>query len=291
MAFLREPLVHFLLLGAALFVAFGMLNNGTSTVPAKIVVTAGQIEHLTISFTRTWQRPPTHQELEGLIQDYIREEVFYREATALGLDRDDTIIRRRLRQKMEFLSDDLTTRLEPTEDELRAYLANHSDAFRVEQLLTFSHIYFNPERRGDTLERDIQRLLDELHQAGGTVDVTTLGDSFLLAQDFQDASWGEVARVFGKQFATHVSQVQPGTWQGPVTSGYGVHLVFMHARTEGYMPPLDDVRDAVRREWTNARRLAANEQFYQRLRARYTVTVEQHDKADGSAAIASEMQR
>lgn len=291
MAFLREPLVHFLLLGAALFVAFGVLNNGTSTIPAKIVVTAGQIEHLTISFTRTWQRPPTHQELEGLIQDYIREEVFYREAIAMGLDRDDTIIRRRLRQKMEFLSDDLTTRLESTEDELHAYLANHSDAFRVEQRLTFSHIYFNPERRGDTLERDVQRLLDELHQAGGTVDVTTLGDSFLLAQDFQDAAWDEVARVFGKQFATQVSQVQPGTWQGPVTSGYGVHLVFMHARTEGYVPPLDDVRDAVCREWTNARRLAANEQFYQRLRARYTVTVEQHDKADGSAAIASERQR
>ena len=291
MAFLREPLVHFLLLGAALFVGFGVLNNGTSTVPANIVVTAGQIEHITISFTRTWQRPPTHQELEGLIQDYIREEVFYREATALGLDRDDTIIRRRLRQKMEFLADDLATRLEPTEDELHAYLANHSDAFRVEQRLTFSHIYFNPERRGETLERDVQRLLDELHQAGGTVDVTTLGDSFLLAQDFQDAAWDEVARVFGKQFATQVSQVQPGTWQGPVTSGYGVHLVFMHARTEGYVPPLDDVRDAVRREWTNAQRLAANEQFYQRLRARYTVTVEQHDKADGSAAIASERQR
>lgn len=291
MAFLREPLVHFLLLGAGLFIAFGVLNNDTSKVREKIVVTAGQIEHLTISFTRTWQRPPTPKELEGLIQDYIREEVFYREAIILGLDRDDIIIRRRLRQKMEFLSDDLTTQLEPTEDELRAYLVNHSDAFRMEQRLTFSHIYFNPERRGDALERDVQHLLDELHQAGGKVDVTTLGDSFLLAQDFQDASWGEVARVFGKQFATYMSQLAPGTWQGPIPSGYGMHLVFLHTRSEGYMPPLDDVRDAVRREWINARRREANEQFYQSLRARYTVTVEQHDKADGSAAIASEMQR
>jgi parvulin-like peptidyl-prolyl cis-trans isomerase-like protein len=289
MQVLREPLLLFLLLGAGLFIAFGVLNKGTSTVQENIVITAGQIAHLTTGFTRTWQRPPTLEELEGLIQDSIREEVFYREALTLGLDRDDTIIRRRLRQKMEFISDDFTAQREPTEDELRAYLAHHPDTFRAEQRLTFSHIYFNPERRGHALERDVQRLLDELRQAGGQVDVTTLGDSFLLAQDFQDASWGEVARVFGKPFATHVSQVQPGTWQGPITSAYGVHLVFLHGRTEGYVPALDAVRDAVRREWANARRREAHEQFYQRLRARYTVRVEPHKPADGGGVSASEV--
>jgi hypothetical protein len=216
MKFLREPLVHFLLLGAGLFVVFSLLNKETREVPGKIVVTAGQIEHLTISFTRTWQRPPTDQELEGLIQDYIREEVFYREAIALGLDRDDTVIRRRLRQKLEFVSDDLTAQLKPTDDELRTYLANHVDAFGVEPRFTFSHVYFNPDRRGDDLERDVQRLLSELHQAGGHADVTTLGDSFLLEQDFKAAPRSEVARIFGKSFASQLSHVEPGTWQEPV---------------------------------------------------------------------------
>jgi hypothetical protein len=152
-------------------------------------------------------------------------------------------------------------------------------------------IYFNPDRRGDALQRDVQRLLVELHQAGGNADVTTLGDSFLLEQNFQAASWSEIARVFGKQFTAQLSQLAPGTWQGPVTSGYGVHLVFMHARTDGHVPALDDVRDAVRREWANARRRDASEQFYQRLRARYTVTVEHPEKSSGSAATAAEMQQ
>jgi len=232
MKFLREPLVHFLLLGAGLF-----------------------------------------------------------EAIALGLDRDDTVVRRRLRQKMEFISHDLTAQLAPTDDELRAYLANHADAFRVEQRFTFSHVYFHPDRRGDDLERDVQRLLVELHQAGRHVEVATLGDSFLLDQDFKAASRSEVARVFGKPFAAQLWQLEPGTWQGPVTSGYGVHLVFIRERTEGYIPPLDDVRDAVRREWANAQRLEANEQFYQRLRQRYTVTVEPPEKADGSAAMAAGVRR
>jgi hypothetical protein len=168
MKFLREPLVHFLLLGAGLFVVFSLLNKETREVPA------------------------------------------------LGLDRDDTVIRRRLRQKLEFVSDDLTAQLKPTDDELRTYLANHVDAFGVEPRFTFSHVYFNPDRRGDDLERDVQRLLSELHQAGGHADVTTLGDSFLLEQDFKAAPRSEVARIFGKSFASQLSHVEPGTWQEPV---------------------------------------------------------------------------
>jgi hypothetical protein len=224
--------------------------------------------------------------LEGLIRNYIREEVFYREALALGLDRDDTVIRRRLRQKMEFISDDLAARIDPTDEDLRAFLAKHADTFRVEQRFTFSHVYLNPERRGDALPGDVERLLTELNMSAGATEVATLGDSFLLGHVFTAAPRSEVARVFGPRFAAQLSQLEPGTWQGPVTSGYGMHLVFIRERAEGWVPPLAEVRDAVHREWANAQRLEANEQFYQRLRQRYIVTVEQPE-TPGGAAIAA----
>jgi hypothetical protein len=193
---------------------------------------------------------------------------------ALGLDRDDTIIRRRLRQKMEFLSDDVAALAEPTDDELSAYLQAHADTFRVQRQFTFSHVYLNPEKHGETLSRDTAQLLAQLNQAGGKADVSALGDSFLLEHTFASAPGNEVAKQFGEKFAATLGDLAPGQWQGPVESGYGVHLVFVSERTEGRLPALSDVRDAVRREWANTRRLEANEKFYQELLKRYVVTIE-----------------
>ena len=119
MKILREPLLHFLLLGAAIFGAYRLLSDARATQPGNIVVTQGRIEALVAAFTRTWQRPPTASEREGLIRDYIREEVYVREAIALGLDQDDMVIRRRLRQKLEFVSEDLTAPAEPTDGQLQ----------------------------------------------------------------------------------------------------------------------------------------------------------------------------
>jgi hypothetical protein len=285
---LREPLVHFLLLGAGLFVVFGLVNEEDRAKPEKIIVTASQIEHLKAGFGRTWQRPPTEQELEGLIQDYIREEVLYREAMALGLDRDDTIIRRRLRQKMEFLSEDVAAQTEPTDEELRNYLTKHPDQFRVEERFTFRHIYFNPDRRGDELQSDVERLLMELKKIGKKADITNLGDSFLLDHEFKSISRSDVTKLFGEKFAAKLSELSVGQWQGPVTSGYGVHLIFIAERTEGRVPSLEEVRDAVYREWSNAQRIETNENFYQNLRGRYTVTFEHPKKSDSNVAVAAE---
>jgi len=291
MRFLREPLLHFLLLGVGLFALFYFVNKESGGDPERIVVTAGQIQRISDGFTRTWQRPPTQEELEGLIQDYIREEVLYREAIALGLDRDDTVIRRRLRQKMEFISEDVASQAEPTDEELRYYLAKHPDKFRLERSFTFSHVYLNPERRGDSLIRDVERVLTELNKGGGNSDVAGLGDNFLLDREFKAASQSEVAKVFGEQFAAQLSQLEPGRWHGPIESGYGVHLVFVHERTEGYIPPLDEVHDAVRREWANDQRIKTNEKFYQSLLERYTVTIEQPEKASGASAATTEAQQ
>ncbi len=270
---LKEPLLHFLLLGAVLFAAYAVLPRGGAGDLGRIVVTQGKIENLRASFSRVWQRPPSPAELDGLVQDYIRDEVLAREAMALGLDKDDTIIRRRLRQKIEFISDDIAAQSEPTDAELSAYLTAHPDAFRVEQRFTFSQVYLNPEKHGD-LARDTAQLLAQLNQAGGKADFSALGDPFLLERQFTAAPASEVAKQFGEKFAVNLGGLVPGQWQGPVESGYGVHLVLVSERTDGRVPALADVRDAVRREWANARRLEANEKFYQELLKRYIVTIE-----------------
>ena len=271
---LYEPLLHFLLLGAAIFVAYGLVSKRISDEPGKIVISQGQIASIVVGFTRTWQRPPTSEELEGLIRDRVREEVYCREALALGLDKDDIIICRRLRQKMEFVTDDVVARAQPTDDELNAYLQAHPDPFRVQRQCTFSQVYLNPEKHGENLARDTAQLLAQLNQAGGKADVSALGDSFLLEHTFAAAPGSEIAKQFGEKFAAQLDELAPGQWQGPVESGYGVHLVFVSERTEGRLPALAEVRDAVCREWVNARRLEANEKLYEAMLKRYVVTIE-----------------
>ena len=282
---LREPLLHFLLLGAALFIAHRLVSGRAGDEPGRIVISQGQIETMKIGFSRTWQRPPTSEELEALIRDRVREEVYYREAMAMGLDRDDTIIRRRLRQKLEFLSDDVTALAEPTDDELAEYLKAHSDVFRVEGRVTFSHVYLSPDKRGDHLDRDAAELLTQLQQEGHA-DVSALGDPFLLERRVEGAATVEIATRFGEAFAAKLAQAAVGQWTGPVESAYGVHFVLVEERTEGRVPALAEVRDAVHREWTNARRLESNEAFFQRLLERYVVTVENEEAPDAETKVA-----
>ncbi len=277
---LREPLLHFLVLGAVLFVIASMARDPAGGRDDQIVVTTGKVEQLIEGWLRTWQRPPTQAELDGLIRDYVREEVYYREALALGLDRDDIVIRRRLRQKLEFISEDVTAQTEPSDDELRAYLQAHPESFRVERRYTFSQIYFNPERHGDALASNMAELLAKLNRAGAKADIAVLGDPSLLEQELSGVPAEEVVKLFGEQFQAKLDELPTGRWQGPVESGYGIHLILISTRTEARLPGLDEVRDAVRREWANRRRLEVNEKFYQALLERYSVTIEQPKPAN-----------
>lgn len=282
---LKEPLLHFLLLGAALFLVYNLMPRNSSGDTAKIVVTQGQVENIMAGFARTWQRPPTPDELSGLLRDRVREEVYYREALALGLDKDDTVIRRRLRQKMEFVSEDIAAQAQPGDDELNAYMQAHAEAFRTQQLFTFTQVYLNPEKHGGHLARDAAQLLAQLN-AGGKADASMLGDSLMLEHAYADISGSDIASQFGDKFAAKLGELTPGRWQGPVESGYGVHLVLVSGRSEGRLPALAEVRDAVLREWTDARRLEANEKFFQELLKHYTVTIEQPQSAEEPKKLA-----
>jgi hypothetical protein len=271
---LREPLVHFLLIGAALFVAFGLAGKPSGGAAGSIVVSKAQVASLASGFTSTWQRPPTPAELEELIQDHVREEVYYREALTLGLDKDDATIRRRLRQKMEFFSDDLVPQMAPTDAELAEYLKAHPQTFRAGPRFSFSHVYLDPKKHGQNLSHDAARLLERLARSGDRVDAARWGDSIALEHAFHDLPEEEVVKRFGAPFAASLSKLSLGRWEGPIESGYGAHLVFLDTRTAGAVPELSAVRDRVAREWTDARRLEANEAFYQGLLKKYRVTIE-----------------
>jgi hypothetical protein len=275
---LKEPMLHFLLLGAGIFFAYSLVSKSSpGSEPGKIVVTQGQIASMAEVFSRAWQRSPSADEMAGLVRDRVREEVYYREAIALGLQKDDTVIRRRLRQKMEFVSDDIAAQAEPTDAELSAYLQAHPESFGVEQRFTFRQVYLDPQKRGEHLTLDSARLLAKLKQARGESDLAAQGDPFALEHAFSEVPGSEVAKQFGKEFAEKLGKLPPGDWQGPLESGYGVHLVRVTARTEASAPALADVRDEVRRELTNARRLETNENIYQKLLKHYTVSIEAAD--------------
>jgi hypothetical protein len=270
---LREPLLQFLALGAVLFALYGFAGKRGVEVPEKIVVSASQAASLGDGFVRTWRRPPNEQELQSLIEDYIRDEILYREGRAAGLDRDDVIIRRRVRQKMEFLADEMSTP-EPSDAQLAAYLASNTERFRAEDRLTFRQVFLSITRRADTIESDSKQLAGILARADGAVDATALGDAFLLGEEFRDVSPSKLTSIFGESFAKQISVMEEGRWQGPISSGFGQHFVFISERVSGNLPPLDAVRPLVHREWANARRLEAEQKLYASLRNRYEIVVE-----------------
>jgi PPIC-type PPIASE domain len=267
---LREPLVHFLVLGALLFAASHWSGG---TVSNRIVITPGQIDSMVATFGRTWQRPPTEKELKGLVEDYVRDELATREGLALGLDRDDTVIRRRLRQKLEFLIEDSADASPVTDADLQAWLERHPDQYRVEPRVAFRQVYVSPDRRGAATERDARILLARLSAAGRDVP-TTIGDSLMLPRDVERSTQRSIAQLFGEEFADELLKVEPGRWAGPLRSGYGLHLVWVHARDEGRMPALEEVRPQVERDLFAARRRERIDQLYAEMLSRYKVIVE-----------------
>ena len=285
---LREPLLHFVLLGIILFAVDAFLRERTVEAGGgEIFLSPGRIENLAALFAKTWQRPPTAEELRGLVDDYVLEEALYREGMALGIDRDDTIIRRRVRQKMEFVVDDVVELAEPTEAELETWMAERAESYAQPGRFTFRQVYLNADRRADALQADAERLLAELRSTTGAPDARELGDASLLAHAFEDTGADIVARNFGQAFADRLSKLPIGEWSGPIESPFGLHLALVDARTEGNHSTLAEVRDAVERDWSYAQREEASKRFYEDVLARYSVSIEwpQDDPAGEGAEL------
>jgi hypothetical protein len=266
---LREPLLHFLLLGGLMFVVFGRGTSEIGSADRQIMVSGADIDRLAAALSRTWHRPPDPNELQAQIQDYIREEVLYRAALQLGLDKDDSIIRRRLRQKMEFLFEDTVS--PPQEAELRTYFQSHIDKFRTAPLISFRQVFVST-RRGNAADADARRILANL-----VIDAPRAADEadpLLLGDTFSRTPLDRIAALFGDDFSRGLAHAPPAHWVGPLRSAYGLHLVLVTAVDPAATPPFEQVRAAVEREWFAERRSAAQAVQYRAVLARYKVTVQ-----------------
>jgi peptidyl-prolyl cis-trans isomerase C len=288
MKWLREPLFHFLLLGALLFGLHALVKDPRvqSTNGKQIEVSASDIQMLRERWIKQWGQPPSEAQLRGLIKDLIREEILYREALALGLDRNDTIIRRWLAQKMEFLSQDMTVPTDPTDAELARYFKEHRDTYWTPARVSFSHIYFSKDLHGAATADYARRTLAELRSAADPPSqAPERGDRFMLQHDYPARSQQELIELFGRAFAAALFELAPGVWQGPVESSYGLHLVRVSEQIQSRLPDLSEVRDQVRQDVLDAQRRAANEAFYGNLRQRYEVVVDETAIAPALASL------
>ena len=266
----REPLVHFVLIGAAVFALYALTREAEDEPRDQIVVTEGRVQQLAQVFAKTWQRPPTSEELRGLIDAYIEEEVYYREALKLGLDRDDTLIRRRMQQKMEFLIEPGEDLLAADDSELKAFLDTHKAEFRVEPRIAFEQVFINPERGDTPAAARASAALGELRAGEPS---SNLGDPTLLPATNALKSLSGIARDFGEAFAHALTDLPKDQWTGPVDSAFGLHLVRVTERVDGYDPKLDEVRKAVEQKWRTQKRDEFQEAEFKRLRAKYDVVL------------------
>jgi hypothetical protein len=260
---IREPLVHFLLVGVLLFLASEQLAGPD---PQVIAVTGAERTRLADQWQAQRGRPPTEAEMNGLVEQWLREEIHYREALAMGLDADDVIIRRRLAQKLRFLTEDLGTQEPPDEAEVRTYFERHADRYAEPERFSFQQVFFSRERRPDARADAADTLL------ALEGDVSPRGDASVFRHSYTEQTGSRIADDFGKTFSTALEELEVGAgWQGPVPSTYGWHLVRLNAHQPSRTPQLQEVAVRVAEDLREERRRRAREAYYQSLRDRYRV--------------------
>jgi hypothetical protein len=273
----REPLAQFLLIGVCIYGAYAIFGAPDEDADERtIVVDANRIKGFIAAWERRWNRPPTSQELDGIVQQFVREDILYREAVAMGLDVDDPITRRRMAQKLEFLTKDIARLKEPQEGELERYFEENAELYRKPDLITFSHVYLDPDKRGAATLDDAAELLVELEGAGEPEPGSLRsGDRFMLQSYYPEKSGIDIRRQFGTGFSESVMRLEPGKWHGPVLSGYGTHLVYVHALAVAPPPVFADVRDHVLENWQIAQQDEFNAQYFESLKSRYEIVIEE----------------
>jgi hypothetical protein len=266
----REPLLHFFVVAGGLFLLFNYVSGSNTVDDDQIVVSTGQIEHFVSLFLKTRQRLPNDEELRGLIDNFVVEEMLYREAIAIGFDRDDTIIRRRLKQKMEFLLDDFAT-VVPTEADLQQFLQSNPERFRLDARISFEQVFLQTSSRDKA-----ETVLSEL-RANKIANPDSISESHLIPGRFDDVRQAEVTSRLGNDFVTALFALDVGQWTGPIESPYGIHLLRIKEKTEGLVPPLAEIRNEVEREWLFDFRTAAKQQLLDEMKAKYTITIEPYE--------------
>ena len=257
---LKDPLIAFLGLGAVLIAAASWWENDTTD--RVINVDAAEVNRLTQQWNAQMGRSPTAEELEGLIENFIQEEIYFREALRLSLDQGDIIVRRRLVQKLNFLTEDIAASQTPSDAELRAFHDANAERYRLPARYSFRHRYFSTDRRANA-KADAEAAL---------ANPEAKGDPFMLQRAYAERSERAVGDLFGRGFAADLAQLSPSPdWQGPLRSAYGWHLVQLEQMLPEAQPPFAEVASRVARDLTAQRREEANAAYYEALRGRYEV--------------------
>jgi peptidyl-prolyl cis-trans isomerase C len=284
---LREPLLHFLLIGAALFAGYSYFRGERygDVSSREIRLTLDDLAQLEMQFESKWRRAPTPEEFNALVENRIREDILYREALALGLDREDTIVKRRMAQKMKFLAEDLATAHEPANGELRSWFKEHADLFALPARVSFRHLYFSTDRRGAHARDDAKKALTTLEgQPEDSERASSLADAFMFQDYYADSTPEEVSREFGPEFSQAVGKLAPSSWQGPVESGFGWHLVFVDSAISGRVPAFEEVEPDVRTAWLGEQKAEAWRKAYTEMRGKYTVLLPVPPDGEGPPA-------
>jgi len=274
----KEPLIHFFLLGLVVFGLHSVFEKKpeASDDPFLVEVTSADIEWFRTMWSKRMGREPTVEELRGQVNQLIREQILSREAVSLGLDEGDTVVRRRLTQKMDFLLKDLSEITEPSDAELQAYLQENRTRYEIPKRVTFTHVYFNTDKRGEEGAAEAARVLVERLNASQEVPSgeSALGDPFLLQSSYSDEAVSDIRGEFGAQFAKTVGEQEPGTWQGPVASGYGLHAVYVHELSDAMLPDFTELKDRLKTDWIAQRQREIAREAYEKVRGRYRVLLE-----------------
>ena len=274
---LKEPLLHFLVAGGALFAAYGWFNSDSSDAGARQVRFGdGEVQWLKETWARQWQREPSREELRGLVTEFLKEELLAREARELGLDDNDIVVRRRLAQKMTFLVQDTSRLAEPTEDELQHFYETHPKWFQSDARVSFIHLFFSRERRADAAA-DAQSALARLSHVA-TADPARMGDRLLIESEFRDADEQTVAGQFGSEFSRAVFALAPGAWHGPIESGFGLHLVRVSDTTPARQRDFAQVKAHVLERWREQKTQEDDEQYFAMLLKKYDIVADDNVK-------------
>ncbi len=269
---LREPLLHFLLIGGGLFFLYSFLNPSEEQIANNVIkIDDSDVERLIKAYEQNWSSPPDSVTLKSLLTEEIKAEVFYREALRMQLDHNDEIIRRRLKQKYEFLVKDLADSQQPSEASLKAFYEEKSEFYKEPTKLSFSQIYFSPDKRKQPLE-DAQTVLKQvLSQPENKVAVKQLGDNFHLQNYFAERDYNDVRQLFGQDFAKAIFDLKKEGWSQPIQSGYGIHLVNITTIQNELIKPYEAVKENVLADWKIAQQGLYNEQLYENLLQKYEV--------------------
>jgi len=269
----HEPLLHFLLIGVALFAVFQLVRPTPKPTPSskQIQLSLDDLTRLALLFQSQWKREPTAPELERLMETKIQTEILYREALAMGLDKDDEIVKRRMAQKMQFLAEDTVPR-DPTTAELKIWYAKNSEQFAMPKRVSFRHLYFSPDRRATRARYDAVQALARLGGQPANAKLNeSFADPFMFQEYYRDRGIDYLGKEFGPKFAQAVAKLPTGSWQGPIESGFGWHLVFVETEIPGRVPDFEEVEPEVKTAWLSEQKTLAWDNAYMEMRAKYTV--------------------